>query len=332
MQSVSRIWTLGFGMLLIVASCNSDKNTKPEKSAGDSVLKEYATLINKSPEDASLYLDRGKYLYEQASYDAAIEDLKKAIEIDSLNPTYYYLLSDIYLDYYQSKNALFTLQTAAHLFPNDIRTQLKLSEDFYILKDQDNALIHAHKVLNIDPNNGEAYFMIGLINQEFGNRDNAIKSFKKAIDLDPDIVDGWIMVGELLASKNDPAALQYFDGAIESDRSNINAYHSKAFYLQNHEAIPEALSIYDQIHRIDKQYEPAYLNSGILFLELDSLQKAYDKFNILVNIDPDNALGFYYRGLTNQYLGKSDLARNDFETALTFDPGLEKAQKALDSL
>ncbi len=314
-------------VVLSIISCAGDQSAP--STSGDSVLDDYSRLIAKDSSNAKLYVERGKYLYEQESYDAAIKDLKSAIKIDSLQPAFYSLLSDIYLDYYQSKNAIATLKLAEQTFPDHINTKLKLSEDYLIVKDYDNALINAHKVLNIDPNNAEAYFMIGLINKENGREEFAIKSFIKATELEPDLLDAWIVLGDLHHAKEDPRAIDYYNAALEVDRDNISALHSKAYYLQNVGKVDEAITIYNNIHRLDRQYEPAYLNSGILYLSIDSVQAAYDKFNILVNNNPTSAPGFYYRGIANELKGNSDLALEDYKTALKFDPQYEKAAKAI---
>jgi len=313
--------------IVTLVSCGGDQAT--QQVTGDTVLDDYNKLIAQDDDNAKLYADRGKYLYEQESYDAAIKDLKSAISIDSLQPTFYSLLSDIYLDYYQSKNALSTLKLAEKTFPNHINTKLKLSEDYLILKDYENALISAHKVLNLDANNAEAYFMIGLINLENDNQENAIKAFTKATELEPELTDAWIMLGDLYHAKNNPQAIDYYNAALEVDRENISALHSKAYYLQNIGEVDEAIEIYNQIHRLDRQYEPAYLNSGILYLSTDSIQAAYHKFNMLVNNNPTSAQGYYYRGIANELKGKADLALEDYKTALKFDPKHEKASQAI---
>ena len=323
------LWRLSVLILSIavLANCKGDQETAVKSE--DNVLNSLGTMIKQSPDDASLFIDRAKYLYQQESYDAAIKDVRKAISIDSLQPSFHYLLSDIYLDYYQSKNAIRTLVKAERQFPNDIRTKLKLSEDYLILKDYENALIFAHKILNIDPLNPDAYFMIGLINQENNNIDNAITSFKKSVELDPEQTDAWIILGDLLGSKDDPSAIEYYDASIEVDRNNISALHSKAYYLQNHNQQAEAIELYESIKKLNRQYEPAYLNTGILHLSQDSISQAYDQFNILVNNNPLSDQGFYYRGITNELLGNSELALEDYQTAVRINPKHEKALAAV---
>lgn len=324
------LWRLSVLLLVIVlTNCKGDQVA--EVNSEDNVLNSLGALISQSPDDASLYIDRAKYLYQQESYDAAIKDVREAISIDSLQPSFHYLLSDIYLDYYQSKNAIRTLVKAERQFPNDIRTKLKLSEDYMILKDYENALIFAHKILNIDPLNPDAYFMIGLINQENNKTDNAIASFKKSVELDPEQTDAWIILGDLLDSIDDPTAIEYYDAAIEVDRDNISALHSKAFYLQNHNQQAEAIELYESIKKLNRQYEPAYLNTGILLLSQDSISQAYDQFNILVNNNPLSDQGFYYRGITNELLGNPDLALEDYKTAVRINPKHQKALAAVTS-
>lgn len=328
MNIVWRLVALTIGLLLIVG-CGQDQ--KQEAKSDDSALNDLTRLVNNDPDNASLYMERGRYLYQQESYDAAIADIRKAIDIDSTQPPYYHLLSDIYLDYYQSKNAIRTLTQAEKLFPDDIKTKLKLSEDYLILKDYDNALIFAHMVRNLDPLNAEAFFMLGLINQENGNTDFAISSFKKAVEYEPELIDGWIILGDLLESKDDPNAIDYYNAAIEIDRNNISALHSKAFYLQNKNQEAQAITIYESIKKLNRQYEPAYLNTGILYLDQDSVTQAYDQFNILVNNNPISDQGFYYRGIANELLGKEDLAIEDYKTALRINPDHAKARAAVQS-
>ena len=46
-----------------------------------------------------------------------------------------------------------------------------------------------------------------------------------------------------LRIENDPIAMKYFDSAVLSDPESLQALHAKAYYLQNHHKVPEALAI-----------------------------------------------------------------------------------------
>ena len=298
----------------------------------DPNLARISQMIEQNPNDPDLWFDRASLFYEQEAYDEAIEDLRKAIEIDSLKPRFYHLLSDTYLDYYQSRRALTTMEDVVKLFPNRVPSLLKLSETQFILKQYIESISTLNRVIRVDPQNAEAYFMLGMNFRETGDEERATNSFQTATEMDPELIDAWIILGSLYEDREAPEALQYYENALRVDSLNIQALHSKAFYLQNHEDIAAALKIYKKINRIDPQYVDAYLNAGILRLEQDSIDLAFEQFNILANIDPSNYLAYYYRGFCHELRGEYGNAKNDFQSTLNIYPDFERAQEALNRL
>jgi tetratricopeptide (TPR) repeat protein len=59
-------------------------------------LKEFRTALSEQPGLARAYLGRGKALYEEGLYDAAIPQLERCVELSPDNPTPHYLLFQIY--------------------------------------------------------------------------------------------------------------------------------------------------------------------------------------------------------------------------------------------
>jgi tetratricopeptide (TPR) repeat protein len=321
-------------LIFIMASCKPESDTAQliQSGSGDPAIDGISSLIQKDQNNANLYFDRAKLYYERQAYDQSINDLEIATKLDSTNPVFYHVLADVYLDYYRSRNALRTMQKVNKLFPERIPSMLKLSEVQLILKQYEESVRTVNQIIKIDPQNAEAYFMLGMNFRELKDTKRAINSFQTATEMDPDLIDAWIILGNLFEEANNPIAIQYFDNAIRVAPENIQALHSKAFYLQNSNKLVDAISIYKQINRLKPQYADAYLNTGILYLELDSINQAYEHFNILVNIEPGNHLAHYYRGISNLYLSKSEAAKSDFESCLNLNPDFLKAQEALDQL
>ena len=316
-------------LLLSWISCSSPDNKKSAEQPESTGLSQ---LIKANPDDPELYFERAKVYYQHEAFNAAIDDLNRAIELDASKPKYYHSLSDVYLDSYKSKKAIETLEKAHELFPDDIKTLLKMSEDYVILLDNESAMVCVDKIMNLDNQNAEGYFMMGMIFRNIGDKERAINAFQSAIEIEPELYDAWILIGQLHEDLGNEVAIQYFNSAIDLDPTNINGWHSKAFYLQNQDQIPEALEIYRKINKIDKQFEEAYLNAGLLYLSLDSIPQAYDQFNILVSVSPISYLGFYYRGIANEMMNKSSQAKEDYEVCLRINPSFEKAKKALASI
>jgi tetratricopeptide (TPR) repeat protein len=331
---ILRIILIGF--IFQIISCDSpEKEVKGPEIAiesEDPVIIGLTKAISENPENPEMYFERAKILNDRELYDPAIDDLQKAISLDSSKAEYYHLLSDTYLDYYKSGEALDVMEKVAEKFPNRIPSLLKLAELQLILKQYDASFFTVQKIMNQDKQNAEGFFMMGMIYRAQGDNDRAINSFQSAVELDPEIVDAWIILGDLFADKDFKIAERYYDNAIRLDPENLQAYHAKAFYLQNSDRVSEAIDLYKEINVRDPQYADAYLNTGILYLDQDSLNQAFEHFDILVKIDPQNYLGYYYRGIARMFNGDKVGARADLNQALKFNSTFEKAEIALREL
>lgn len=319
-----------FLFFLVVLSCKNKQEVEVKSTlTGDPILDQMTTDMMRNPDDPTVYFTRAKYLHDQEFYDEAIKDMAQAMKRDSTNIDYYHLLSDIYMDYYQSDKALNVMYKASLLEPDRIPTLLKLSETQFILKRYEPSVKTLNNVLKNDPQNAEAYFMLGMNFKEGGDIPRAINSFQTAIDFDPELIDGWLELGFILESQKDLRALDYYNGAVNVAPDNISALHSKAYFLQNHQKEDEAIEIYNRINQIDKDYKDAYLNKGILFLEKENLDRAFEEFNILCNIQPTYHLGFYYRGIVNEMNKNIAAARADYQNSVNLKSDFQKGIDAL---
>lgn len=322
---------VGILFIGVILSCKTDP-TSQTHSTGVPALDELNTIISKDSLDHSALYARAEYFYQNEDYDAAIADLEMAIDIDNNIPAYYHLLSDTYLDYYRSKEAVQVLERAAEQFPERILTLLKLSETQHILKQYDPSLFTLARILTVDSQNAEAYFMMGLNFRSMGETNKAINAFQTATELNPELLDAWLILGKLFENEGNPLAADYYNAAINVNPDEPSTWHSKAFYLQNNNRIPEALEIYKRINTIDKYYLDAYLNAGILYMELDSFENAYDQFNIMTQLKSQNFIGYYYRGLASKALGQMESAIADMQNCLNLNPEFERAQTQLKEL
>lgn len=327
-----RVYNIFIIGLLCLVSCKDDKPAAEVKSTGNKAMDDLSALIQKTPSDPTLYFDRAELAYKEQSYDEAINDLQYAMELDSLNPAYYHLLSDVYMDYYRSKDGLQVMEKAAEVFPERIPTLLKLSEVQLILQKNHASLLTIAQINTVEPDNPEAYFMTGMNFRALGETKRAINAFRKATEINPELVDAWLITGQLYEEEGDPAAVDYYDAAINVDPKMPTAWHAKAFYLQNQNKENEAIEIYKKINVIDRNYIDAYLNAGILYMTMDSLAQAEEQFTIMSKVQPQNHLSYYYNGLIKQAQNNLSEARSLWETCLNLKPDFVKAKKALGEL
>ena len=298
-------------------------------STGNPAIDGFTKEIAAQPNDPRLYAQRGALFYENENYDEAIKDLKKALTYDSTNVTYLHLLADSYLDYYQSYNAVTTLQKSAALYPTRIPTLLKLCEFELILEQHEASIKTINKVLALQPLNPDAFFMLGMNFKEMGNIDRAIGSFQTAVENDPDLVDAWINLGQLHAQKQNKMAGVFFDNALQVDPNNTTALHAKAAYLHETDQLQAAIATYRQLNIIDPTYEEGFFNTGIIYLEMDSLKRAYQQFDLAAKTSPTYILAYYYRALVQEKQGDLEAAKKDYQQALNLSPGFDRAKEAL---
>ena len=321
-----------FLLLVLMVNCSEQVAESEQTASSSTFLEEVNTAIRDNPEDPENYARRAEYHRDSANYGDAIIDMAQAMKLDSVNERYHHLLADIYLQSAKSQYAIGTLERAAMLFPDSIRTLLKLAELQLVVKQYDKASASLRKALTLEPQNTRALHLLGVMYQEQGNLTRAIQTYQTIVELDSEDAEAWTMLGNLFDMQNDPAALQCFENAIEIDPQYPQGWHSKAFYLQNHGDIPEAIRIYRHIHEIDSSYTDAWLNQGILYLEMDSLSAASQSFEQMILQDSTSAVGYYYAGITAQRSGDKALARSYFNRALTLEPTSKRIQESLESL
>jgi tetratricopeptide (TPR) repeat protein len=309
-------------------ACKRDAAETPA-TTGDATLDELNYAIQQNPKDHALYASRAQYFYERNGMDEAIQDLTTALSIDSTNVDYHHLLADVYMDYFRSRLALKTMERAAALYPERIPTLLKLSEFYLILKQYERSMETIDKVLRIDPQNAEAYFMFGLNFKEQGDINRAINSFQQAVEIDPKLIDAWINLGQLHAAIDGKLAARFFDNAIELDSSNAVAWHAKADYLRDKEDLKGALGLYRNAAIADPQYEEAYYNAGLMYMELDSVAPAYREFDLAIQTNPLYVRAYFFRGYAAELMGNFKQAKDDYEHAVRMAPEYQEAQDGL---
>jgi tetratricopeptide (TPR) repeat protein len=323
-------------LFVVLMSCGSDSSVAEASSttqgSGNPAIDALTAQIAKTPADPTLYAARAKIYYEAEGYDEAIADMAKALSMDSLNVDYHHALADVYLDYSQSRLALKTMERAAALYPERIPTLLKLSEFQYILKQHTQSMKTVDQILKIDPQLGDAYFMMGRNFREMEDEDRAIASFQKAVDLDPDLIDAWLMLGEIFSKRTNNLAVRFYDNALSLDSTYVAAYFGKARFLHNKGLLQDAIDEYEKVNRFDPQMVDAYYNAGLAYLEMDSVNRAYKKFNLAVNVEPTFYMAYYYRGITSEMKGDKAAAKNDFQQTLNLKSDFTRAKEALDKL
>jgi tetratricopeptide (TPR) repeat protein len=332
-MAISKQIIVGFFMLVFLSmSCKNDPKPVTPTDATNGInpeLQALSLLLQKDPKNDSLLFQRAEVYYKLEGYDEAIKDLGDAIVIDSMRPKYYHLLADVFMDYAKSYQAIKTMEVAVSKFPERTATLLKASEYYLIIKKHTEALSLLNKILLRDPQNSEALYMSGRVALDMGKTDEAVSVMRKSVKLNADNADAWEFLGRIFLEKNDPLCLQYFDNALRIDSTNTDLRVFKAMYHKQKGDFPKAFDAYKEIIARDPDNSDAFYDMAIMYLEMDSLDAAYNHFDICIKRDPLFVKAYYYRGVVAEQKGDPKAALADYKQANKMSPKLKEANEAL---
>src|SRR5690349_722654 len=122
LRNILFLFILGFSLTQCKQKSSNEVNDIGP--TGDPTIDAITDEIKQLPDDAQLYLKRAQLFYDHQAYDQSIQDLARVMKLDSTNLPAHHLLADAYMDSNQSNMALKTMQRAAALYPDSIRTKL----------------------------------------------------------------------------------------------------------------------------------------------------------------------------------------------------------------
>lgn len=331
-------WIKFIPFIVIIAFTTACKNKAKVPTGNDNPffqrpeLKDITGKIEKDPNNAKLYYDRGRILTGMHNDTLAIEDFKRATTLDSTKAPYFSAVGDVLFDHHDVKGSVPWFQKAIALDPDDEGAQLKIAKLFLFIQDYQNSFAAVNKVLRKDVTNPEPYFIKGLLYKDLRDTTKAISSFLTSIQMDPRYRESIVEVAQLYSAQKNPIALQYYDNAFKLDTTDVFPLFAKGVYYQNTNDWAKAKEEYKNCILHDQQYVNAFFNTGWILIQQDSLEKAKRQYDIVTQIDPTNAGGYYNRGLCSELMNDKKDAINDYKQALVFDNSYTDARTGLKRL
>ena len=248
------------------------------------------SLLKSMPKEPAVYIGLADLYIRKKDLNSAFKILKKGEIETSQNPQIISLLNSVSViialneskeffikkDYTKALNALLEVESVAL---NDTRILMEKAKIYLAMNDKKSAFESFKKAVEIDPSLGEAWYFLGIINQETLEVEVALENFLKAEltgFLNPDL---FLRISLILLDKEYyDRALYYAEKGLALDPSMLSLKLVKGIALYGKTEYEKAFEIFQAIIEIDKNNSQAkeYLDKTKMMLLVKEGNEAFD--------------------------------------------------------
>ena len=182
------------------------------------------------------------------------------------------------------------------------------------------------KVLKADPEQADAWHLMGAVAIQRGKHKRAVELIDKAIRQAPDMAQAHYNKGNALAELGefDPAVAAY-QKAITIEPLFGDAHYNLGNLLAAYGQLQDAVVAYEKAIGIAPEFANAYVNLGNAFRKLGQLDDANSAYKKALEIDETLAPAFLHLGTIAKLKGNFKGAKVALDQAIKLDPKLALA-------
>lgn len=302
---------------------------------------------------APAYAQRGVARLDLGNVDKAIADLQRAVELEPDNAPHQHRLAVAHLQRAAQSTSRTPLEQR-----DDVRSAIAALDE--VLSNPDNnqssesdeldldevrltravarvqlasllpaddrkahyreAVADCEEVIAARPELHPAHFHHGVALRLLGRYRDAIESLTESLRLAPENTEArlrrgitWYYLGEFDLAMSDFRRI----GLVPGDPRP--AFWMGVIHGRRGDHI-EAIGAYTESLKQNRRYRLALVNRSLSYMHLQKWQRAIGDLNELIQLDPDDALAYYRRGLAQLQLDRRDEARRSIARAIRFAP------------
>lgn len=299
-------------------SNNTSTSTQGQpKSTMDSINR----LLVNDKYNPKLLAMRAKLHLSSENIESARNDINVANTIDTNVAELREARGEMAYMFNRSQLARNEWEACIKLDPKSKTCLMRLTELYIAVRNFDRALELVNKLIDLDSDDPQAYFMKGIIvRDKYQDTTLALQYFQNAIDLKQDYIDALDMMGVLLAARGDTLAKFYYQRILSQQPRRDDIYYKLGVYYMNRNETNRALEAYTEATKINSRNSEAYYSMGFMHVELKDYQKARDYFTRSIQVSQSNYRAYYGRAYTYEMLGDVMNAKEDYTKALEILP------------
>lgn len=166
------------------------------------------------------------------------------------------------------------------------------------------------------------FYNRGLAHLRKGDFERAISDNSKVIEVTPDDAEAYNNRAIAYGEKNDlNQAIVDYTKAIEINPNYAVAYFNRGTAYAKHGLYEEALADFNKAIGINPNLGEAYVSRGIIYSQKDRVDEAISDFDKAVSINPNLAEAYFNRASTYLQKGNFKQAISDLNNAIRLNPG-----------
>jgi tetratricopeptide (TPR) repeat protein len=302
--------------------------SKMEAGAYGEAIMHFNKALEFEPAYPAALISRGNAKKQLLDYKSAVDDYNTVLKY-KLNWEESY---EVHFNKGLALAALENLRGAMADFNYTLKLNPEHADAYYnrsIIRgrfgDYPGELADINKAISLKPNDPEAHNSRGIARSMLGDYDGAIEDFTTAITLNDTNSSAYFNRALVLyemkkyhASEND------FSKALElkKDAETYNRRANAKCRLGDNKG---AFADYEMALKTDTAYYIAYLNRGMLHMDLKDYKAAVGDFTAALKIKPDYSIAYYNRGLAKGKLNDFKGEIEDYSFAIEYKPDYENA-------
>lgn len=340
-----------FWVVLLLYACSTDTHTPPEKAHPPAQDPEGVRLVNRGafflkqgrprqaltvlrqaakrvPELPSAHFNWGLAHVRLGEYELAIPSLQRAVELDSLNGSFSFVLGDALSAEHRYPEAILHYQRAIELEPEKALYRYQLGKSLRATADFAGAIAAFEAALDLEPDFVDALYHRSEL---LGRSDRAAEAeagYKKLLVLAPQHVAALIALATLQTQAGRHGeAISALKRAIAREPRHAQAhylYHQVLNRMGRADEAVKALQIYQRLSMAKRHYD-----QGQIYLLKGKQQQAITSFSEAIEIDSSFVDAYLSLCIVHLQVNDPQSARHLLERILGLAPEHVEAHSLL---
>jgi len=273
--------------------------------------------------DVKTYIALGEAYSRQKVNSVAIENYRKAVELDSTLIDIRYELARLLYKSQQFNDALAEYKIIVQMDPSYRDAYYQIANLYYRAEPRGSrfpeAIENAEAAAEVDSTSVELTRLLTQL--YYGTRDyaKAAEAYGRLAALDTLSAREYLDWGRSYqALKQNASAITALEKAVAMD-STLDLHFDIGTLLYNEQRYPEAIVHYEKKAQADSQSVGAYLNMGFSYIRLQKYAEAVKAFRKGVELRPDDLQGHLWLAQSYAMLDDLEQAKNEYMVVAKLD-------------